>query len=144
MDNCRSRGLYARRGPHIITRMSKCVLLNQCERSGATDGSPRRKRRVHAPVACAALGGQRTAARGHSVKRSGDRWRADSVSVGRRGLIASICGAVIQLSLPVAVAQEPGRLPGEGRGWLPWAVAVGIVIVICVAGFLNPKRSHLG
>lgn len=42
-----------------------------------------------------------------------------------------------------ASAQTPGRVAGEDGGWLQWVVGLGLAAVIVVAGFLNPKRTHL-
>lgn len=44
----------------------------------------------------------------------------------------------------IAFAQAPARLPGEASAALPWAVTLGIVVVVAAAAFLNPKRSHKG
>jgi hypothetical protein len=52
--------------------------------------------------------------------------------------------AAVHLASDHAWAQKSARLPGDGEGFLPWAVGGGIIVVICIAGFLNPKRSHLG
>ncbi|MHC4697802.1 MAG: hypothetical protein ACYTFA_13810 [Planctomycetota bacterium] len=62
-----------------------------------------------------------------------------------RNCCAVVVGAVAtHLASSPAWAQKPGRVPGDGAGFYPWAIAAGIIVVICVAGFLNPKRSHLG
>lgn len=42
-----------------------------------------------------------------------------------------------------AQAQPTGRLPEEEGGLLQWCIAAGIVLVVCITAFLNPKRSHL-
>ena len=42
-----------------------------------------------------------------------------------------------------ARAQQTGNLPEEESGLLQWCIAAGIVLVICITAFLNPKRSHL-
>ena len=42
-----------------------------------------------------------------------------------------------------ALAQRPARLPDEDGGLIQWAIAAGIIILICIPAFLNPKRSHL-
>ena len=43
-----------------------------------------------------------------------------------------------------AWAQKSARLPGEDEGgFLQWSVAVGLMVVIMAAAFINPKRSHL-
>ena len=81
---------------------------------------------------------------GQDTKRFGWLRRAGlAPAEGSRWM--TIAGVVaMHLAASVAWAQKPGRLPGEERGWLPWAVAAGIIVIICIAGFLNPKRSHLG
>ena len=48
------------------------------------------------------------------------------------------------LAPAAAWAQESGRLRGESQALLSWGTAAGIVIICCVAAFMNPKRSHLG
>ena len=40
-------------------------------------------------------------------------------------------------------AQQTGRLPNEEGSVLHWCIAAGIVFVICITAFMNPKRSHL-
>jgi len=40
-------------------------------------------------------------------------------------------------------AQAPARLMNEDAGLLPWAIAGGLIILISVIAFINPKRSHL-
>ncbi len=42
-----------------------------------------------------------------------------------------------------AWAQKPARPAEDDSGVLQWVIAAGIVVVICVTAFLNPKRSHL-
>lgn len=64
--------------------------------------------------------------------------------VSRSSYVVAAVLLAMQLAPSLAWAQKPGRLPHDGEGWLPWAVAGGIIVVTCVAGFLNPKRSHLG
>ncbi len=59
--------------------------------------------------------------------------------IGRAGLFVG----VIHASTTVALAQRPGRLPGEDGGWLQWVAAAVLALVICLAAFMNAKRSHL-
>jgi len=60
------------------------------------------------------------------------RWAAATVAVA------------IQLYPAAAWAQKSARLPGVDTGRLQWGLFAAIIILACVAGFLNPKRSHLG
>ena len=42
-----------------------------------------------------------------------------------------------------ALAQKSVTMAkGEGSGSLPWLIAGGIAVIVCVTGFLNPKRTH--
>lgn len=61
--------------------------------------------------------------------------------IRRRGRIVAALGgflwpALLQAQAPVAVKPEDG-------GYLQWAVAGGIGVMVVVSAFLNPKRSHL-
>ncbi len=49
----------------------------------------------------------------------------------------------VHLSAASVWAQTPGRPPEAGSGILPWCIAAGIVLVVCITAFINPKRSHL-
>ena len=51
--------------------------------------------------------------------------------------------AVQALFAATARAQAPATLPGEDGGLLQWVVAIGIALVVCLAAFLNAKRSHM-
>ncbi len=51
--------------------------------------------------------------------------------------------AAVVLLADSAMAQAPGRVPGEDSGYLQWIVFGGIAVVVCATGFLNSKRSHL-
>ncbi len=62
--------------------------------------------------------------------------------IGRLRCGALTC-AIALLSNGVAVAQAPGRPVDRESGWLTWVVAGGIIVVVCLSGFLNAKRSHL-
>ena len=54
-----------------------------------------------------------------------------------------VAAAVVHGAALSAWAQKPTRPPEDDSGILQWAIAAGIVVVICVTAFLNPKRSHL-
>ncbi len=69
---------------------------------------------------------------------------------GLRQLIPPRCtwliagGAVaVHLMAATAWAQRHARVPKDESGMLPWGIAAGLAVVICVSAFLNPKRSHL-
>ena len=49
---------------------------------------------------------------------------------------------VVLANTATAWAQAPARLPNEDKGIVQWLVAIGIVVLIAAAAFLNPKRSH--
>ena len=51
--------------------------------------------------------------------------------------------AVQAVFAAAARAQAPATLPGEDGGLLQWVVAIGIALVVCLAAFLNAKRSHM-
>ena len=57
-------------------------------------------------------------------------------SVGLTAVTLHVCAATVW-------AQKNAPVPDEEDGWLKWAVAAGLAVVICVTGFLNAKRSHL-
>lgn len=54
--------------------------------------------------------------------------------------------SVIMLDLlsGTALAQLPARLPNEDGGMLQWGVSVGLAVIVLLACFINPKRSHIG
>lgn len=43
----------------------------------------------------------------------------------------------------MALAQAPAELVPDEKGWLKWAIAAGILAVVCLPAFINFKRSHL-
>lgn len=66
------------------------------------------------------------------------------MSLIRRVAVRMVPSAMMAHAMgSVAIAQTPATLPGEDGGWLQWLVGVGVVVVIVITGFLNPKRSHL-
>lgn len=44
---------------------------------------------------------------------------------------------------PSVWAQAQARLLNEDASFLPWAIAGGLIVLIGVIAFINPKRSHL-
>ncbi|MEK6799837.1 MAG: hypothetical protein AABZ12_12800 [Planctomycetota bacterium] len=48
----------------------------------------------------------------------------------------------MHLTASSAWAQLPARLPGTDNSLLAWGIAAGLVVVVCITGFLDPKRSH--
>jgi hypothetical protein len=46
-------------------------------------------------------------------------------------------------SAAAVLGQTPAQLPGEAAEWLNWVIGAGVVVVVVLAAFLNPKRSHL-
>ena len=58
----------------------------------------------------------------------------------RPALVAMLAVHMLAVS---AHAQRNGKLPEEEGGLLQWCIAAGIVLVVCITAFLNPKRSHL-
>ena len=44
----------------------------------------------------------------------------------------------------IAFAQAPARLPGEASAALPWAVTLGIVVVVTAAAVVNARRRPKG
>ncbi|MCO6438849.1 MAG: hypothetical protein J5J06_17275 [Phycisphaerae bacterium] len=60
-----------------------------------------------------------------------------------RRVLTMVAIPVLHLSAAAAMAQTPARLPDEEGVVVTWAIAAGIVVIVCLASFLNPKRSHL-
>jgi len=56
---------------------------------------------------------------------------------------AVLTGAFVMISNGVVVAQARGTVVERESGWLTWVIAGGLIIVVCLTGFLNAKRSHL-
>lgn len=50
---------------------------------------------------------------------------------------------VFALSASTAWAQRPTKPPGDDSVTMQWSIAIGLMVVICVSAFINPKRSHL-
>lgn len=50
---------------------------------------------------------------------------------------------ILLLSTRSAVAQTPGRVVDPEGSMVVWLVAVGLILLVCLTGFLSAKRSHL-
>ena len=50
---------------------------------------------------------------------------------------------LVCLSTSTAWAQKPSKPPGDDSVTMQWTIAIGLMVVIGVSAFLNPKRSHL-
>ncbi len=55
--------------------------------------------------------------------------------------------AMAMLSVMYLTATASAQIPAlniteESGGMVDWAVAAGLAVVVCGAGFWNPKRSH--
>ena len=50
----------------------------------------------------------------------------------------------VMMLAPSALAQRTAQLPPPEGTLLTWGVAAGLLVVVCLTAFLNPKRSHLG
>jgi hypothetical protein len=61
----------------------------------------------------------------------------------RNGNCLLASSAMVAMAASDAFAQSPATLPGVDKGWLQWVVGLGLAVVILLAAFLNPKRSHL-
>lgn len=58
---------------------------------------------------------------------------------------AAVALVVCNLSTVAIFAQKPAAAAKpEGTSFLPWIIALGILFVVGITAFLNPKRSHLG
>ncbi len=63
--------------------------------------------------------------------------------LGSRTRIAGAAAWLIHVLAGGAWAQTPTRPPETEGAVLQWVIAGGLLIVIGISGFLNPKRSHL-
>jgi len=50
--------------------------------------------------------------------------------------------AVVHVASTAAWAQEPCAFT-EGNGAFPWLITAGLLLLIAVSAFLNPKRTHM-
>jgi hypothetical protein len=75
-----------------------------------------------------------------------------NVQTSKRGLgfglfdfwtFGRLSAAAVVFLADSALAQAPGRVPGQDAGYLQWIIFGGIGVVVCATGFLNSKRSHL-
>ncbi len=65
------------------------------------------------------------------------------IFVKRRVSAAAASLVVFLASTSTAWAQKPIKPPGDDSVTMQWTIAIGLVVVIGVSAFLNPKRSHL-
>jgi hypothetical protein len=63
--------------------------------------------------------------------------------VGRGWIVTGVGVLAIHGTAVSAWAQKPARMPKDESALIPWAIAGGIIVLVCVCAFLNPKRSHL-
>lgn len=77
-------------------------------------------------------------------KQSGVRSTAGHL-FGRLTLrIATVTAGLHLVSANALAQMNESRLAKEdSSGSLPFLIAAGIAVVVCLSGFLNPKRSHL-
>ena len=68
--------------------------------------------------------------------------RCRSLRSVRRGWLAAGVLLAMHATAGSAWAQNAVRLPEEDKGLVQWAVALGIIILICISAFMNPKRTH--
>ena len=63
----------------------------------------------------------------------------------KRARIGGAAAAMVALHATAGsvFAQTTPTLPPEEGGWIKWAIAGGVLAVVCLVGFLNAKRSHL-
>ena len=54
-----------------------------------------------------------------------------------------VATAALHASAGIVWAQEDSGPAEHEEGWLKWAVAGGLAVVICITGFINAKRTHL-
>ena len=57
--------------------------------------------------------------------------------------IIGVPALALHVSAGIVWAQRNAQVPDHEEGWLKWAVAAGLGVVICITGFVNAKRSHL-
>ncbi len=53
------------------------------------------------------------------------------------------CVLMFHATASTVWAQTPANLPDEDGGMMKWAIAGGLAALICAAGFMNAKRSHM-
>jgi len=51
--------------------------------------------------------------------------------------------ACVLVMVPELLAQTRWMAPGKDRGFRQWVVMLGLLVLISIPAFMNPKRSHL-
>lgn len=72
------------------------------------------------------------------------RWRTMAHGIQRRlagGFLAAV--VTVHAATSEALAQKVATPTDEDGGMLSWLIAAGIIVVVCLSAFINPKRSHL-
>jgi len=67
--------------------------------------------------------------------------RAVPTKAGRIAVAGLLFGLTV--TQPLHAQQPVFQMPNEDSGFLQWGAAVGITAVVCLAAFINSKRSHL-
>ena len=76
------------------------------------------------------------------MKRTPRIWNGSRWPRIRTGWVSAGSMIALHLTATAAWAQSSARLAGDDKGLLQWAIAAGILILVGIAGFINPKRSH--
>ncbi len=63
--------------------------------------------------------------------------------LGCKVVMAASFIAAFHLAAGLAMAQKPGVVANEDAGMTPMLIAVGLVVIVSLSAFINPKRSHL-
>ena len=77
------------------------------------------------------------------MKRKGLFTRLRGVGGLKSGLVATAMVLVMHWTAADAWAQRSTGLGDDEGVILRWAIAAGVVVIIGLPAFLNPKRSHL-
>jgi len=68
--------------------------------------------------------------------------RMSRINPSRLGT-ACLTGLIFCVSSAATYAQKPTKAPEGESVTLQWAIALGLMVIIGISAFLNPKRSHL-
>lgn len=61
----------------------------------------------------------------------------------RRLLHAAAMVSIVTAGASQALAQQYWSAPNKNKGALQWVVMLGVVILLSIPAFMNPKRSHM-